>query len=79
METRVIEREFALDMLLETEPECRHIQFRKRVWYRAEPAASLRRKSFPEYAEIGNHGRIINEHVDMGIIQVKFNASSYPS
>ena len=75
----MIEREFALDMLLETEAECRHIQFRKSVWCRAEPDASLRRKSFPEYAEIVNHGRITNEHIDVGIIQVNFYASSYPS
>ena len=63
LETRAKEREFALDMLLETEAECRHIQIRKK--YRAEPDASFFETSFPESAdlllEVGNHGRIISQ------------------
>ena len=88
METRAKQREFALDMLLETEAECRHIHIKKRVWYRTEPDASLFGKSFLSSAEeVGFHGRIISqrtgtnkdEHVDMVIFHVVFSASSHPS
>ena len=60
-------------------------QMRKRTWYRAEPDAALRGKSFPELAEeIGNHGRINTRRtgrneIDMGIIHVIVKESSHPS
>ena len=62
-EIKVKEREFALDILLETEAECRPRQIRRRIWYRAEPDTSL----------------WWDEHIDMGIIHRTFNASSHPS
>ena len=85
-ETTTKEREFALDILLETAAECRHIQIKKRIWYRAR--YSNMSEKFPEFAkEIGNHARIIsrktgtneNGHIGMGIIHVIFDASSHPS
>ena len=86
LETKAKQREFALNVLLET--ECSHVQIRKRIWYGAEPDASLHGKSFTESAEeVGNHGRIISqrigansdEHIHTGIIHARFNAGSHPS
>ena len=68
--------------------ECSHVQIRKRIWYGAEPDASLHGKSFIESEEeVGNHGRIISqrigansdEHIQTGIIHARFNAGSHPS
>ena len=78
LETRTKEREFALDMLLETGAECRHIQIRTIIWHRESLMHNYLGKSVVQCAEeIGTHGIVSqrtgtnnDEHIYMEIFHI---------
>ena len=77
-ETRTKEREFALDMLLETGAECKHIQIMTIIWHRESLMHNYLGKKVVQCAEeVGTHGIISqrtgtnnDEHIYMEIFHV---------